>query len=78
MGRKKLTKKQKVVKFLKDQVNKVLSNDVVVRASKTAVQTFVAVLLLTDNPLNTSALSAAGAAALSAGWNALKEYRQGE
>lgn len=78
MGRKKLTKKEKFVKELKKQVNKVLSNDVVVRASKTALQTFVAVLLLTDNPASTSALSAAGAAALSAAWNTLKEYNQGE
>lgn len=80
MGRKKLTKKQKVVKFVKDQVNKVLSNDIVKRAVKTAVQSFVAVVLLSSNPLSTNVLVGAGAAALSAGWNTLKEFKanQGE
>jgi len=73
---KKLTKKQKFVRELKKQVNKVLSNDIVVRASKTLVQTFIAVLLLSDNPVSTNVLVGAGAAALSAAWNTLKEYKK--
>jgi len=56
-------------------VQKVTSNDVVVRAFKTFVQAFVATLLLTDAPFSKTALVGAGAAALSATWNALKEVK---
>ena len=54
-------------------VQKVTSNDVVVRAFKTFVQAFVATLLITDAPLSKTALVGAGAAAFSATWNSLKE-----
>ena len=61
---------------LKKLTKEVISNDVVIRAFKTAVQAFVAVLIVTDSPLSRTALAAAGAAAISAGWNSIKEYRK--
>lgn len=57
-------------------VQKVTSNDVVVRAFKTFVQAFVAVILVSDGALNKSVLSAALASALSATWNSVKEYKK--
>jgi hypothetical protein len=57
-------------------VQKVISNDVVIRAFKTFVQAFVAVLLLTNEPFTTTALVGAGSAGLSAAWNSIKEYRK--
>lgn len=61
---------------LKKLTKQVISNDVVIRAFKTAVQAFVAVLIVTDSPLSRTALAAAGAAAISAAWNSIKEYRK--
>lgn len=61
---------------LKKLTKEVISNDAVIRAFKTAVQAFVAVLIVTDSPLSRTALAAAGAAAISAAWNSIKEYRK--
>lgn len=60
------------MKKVKELINKVTSNDVVVRAFKTFVQAFVAVILVSDGGLNKSVLSAALASALSATWNSLR------
>lgn len=65
-----------MLKKLKKLTREVISNDVVIRAFKTAVQAFVAVLIVTDSPLSRTALAAAGAAAISAAWNSIKEYRK--
>jgi|VirMetMinimDraft_7_1064189.scaffolds.fasta_scaffold35917_3 hypothetical protein len=65
-----------MLKKLKKLTKEVISNDVVIRAFKTAVQAFVAVLIVTDSPLSRTALAAAGAAAISAAWNSIKEYRK--
>lgn len=65
-----------MLKKLKKLTKEVISNDVVIRAFKTAVQAFVAVLIVTDSPLSKTALAAAGAAAISAAWNSIKEYRK--
>jgi hypothetical protein len=46
-----------------------MSKDIVVRALKTAVQTFLASWALSGNQLNKTALVAAAAAAVSAFWN---------
>ncbi len=70
-----MAKKKSIKDKVLSLVTKVTSNDVVVRAFKTAVQTFVAGLLILDGPINKSALVALGASALSAGWNTIKEYR---
>jgi hypothetical protein len=48
-----------------------LKNDTVQRAVRTFVQAAAAILVLTDEPTRTSALVAAGAAGISAVWNAL-------
>lgn len=65
-----------MLKKLKKLTKEVISNDVVIRAFKTAIQAFVAVLIVTDSPLSKTALAAAGAAAVSAAWNSIKEYRK--
>lgn len=63
-------------KKLKNLASKVISNDIVVRASKTFVQAFIAVILVSDGAINKSVLSAALASGLSAVWNSLKEYKR--
>lgn len=80
MGRKKLTKKQKFVKAVKDAVDKVLSNDIVVRASKTFTQTFSFTFLaglagVRNLDTGIALFVGAGAAGVSAVWNSLKEYK---
>lgn len=69
-----MAKKKSFKENLVNSVKVFLDNDIVKRAAKTAVQAFVAVLVLTDNPVSKKALVAAGAAALSALWNSVKEY----
>lgn len=63
-------------KRLKKLASKLVTNDIVVRASKTFVQAFVAVILVSDGAINKSVLSAALASGLSAVWNSLKEYKK--
>jgi hypothetical protein len=60
---------------MKNLIDKLRDNDVVVRAVKTFVQSFAAVLLATDNPVSKSAFVAAFAAAISAVWNSVRGLR---
>ena len=69
-----MAKKKSFKENLVNSVKVFLDNDIVKRAAKTAVQAFVAVLVLTDNPVSKKALVAAGAAGLSALWSSVKEY----
>ena len=55
-------------------VKSVATNDVVVRAFKTFLQAFVAVLVATDVPLSKQALVAAIAAGVSAAYNTVKQF----
>ena len=52
---------------------KVNWKDIAVRAGKTFVQAFVAVLIVADQPFRKEVLVAAGAAGVSAVWNWLRE-----
>lgn len=56
----------------KNILRTIATNDVVVRAVKTAVQAFVAVLVATDVPFSKQALVAAIAAGVSAAYNSAK------
>lgn len=55
-----------------DQVKAFLANDIVNRALKTFLQTFVSTLVVTGVRLDWSVWAAAGAAGLSAMWNYLR------
>jgi len=54
-------------------MNKLLENDILVRATKTFVQSFVAVWLVTDQPFSKQAVIAGVAAGVSAVWNFARE-----
>jgi hypothetical protein len=60
---------------MKNLLEKLLSNDVVVRAAKTFVQAFLAVFFVSDNPVSKEVLIAAVAAGVSAVWNFVKGSR---
>lgn len=61
------------MKKLVNSLKKLLSSDIVVRAAKTFVQSFAAVMLATDNPISKSAVVAGFAAGISAVWNFVKQ-----
>jgi hypothetical protein len=60
---------------MKNLLYSLVDNDVVVRAAKTFVQAFLAVFLVSDNPVNKEVLIAAVAAGVSAVWNSVRGLR---